>query len=127
MAYLQQAVEEFCRHTQLDRIDVPASGEVQFRLGDQSLLGFAQVEDMVVVHWSQPLCYDIAETLLHAMKFAGAVREARQAVQVGLRHTPSASWLVLATRFPEADVSVERIREAFDFLRHWRQELQAHA
>ena len=34
---------------------MPASGEVQFRLGDQSLLGFAQVEDMVVVQNLNPV------------------------------------------------------------------------
>lgn len=126
MANLQQALVEFGTDVGLPLERLPASGEVQFRLGDGTLLGIvAGCDDEVVVHWAEPLRYDIAQFMLEVMQHAAEVREASPSVQVGLRSTTAGDWLVLGTRFPEGEASARRIHQAVDYLKNWRQSLEA--
>ena len=129
MANLQQALVEFGSDIGLPLEGLPASGEVQFRLGDGMLLGVAASttsggDDEVVVHWAEPLRYDIAQLVVEAMKHAAELRDANHPVQVGLRTTTAGDWLVLGTRFPAHEASARRIHQAADFLKNWRQSLE---
>lgn len=123
MAHLQQALADFGRDLGLTTLDAGPRGEVQLRLESGALLGVSQEGECVVVHWAEPVRYDIAALLLRAMKRAGDLRDAQYPVQVGLRSIPAGDWLVLATRFAAEDVSARRLREALDFLRQWLAEL----
>jgi type III secretion system chaperone SycN len=116
---LQQALADLGRDIDLPLLETKADGGVQLRLESGALLGVAQEGEAIVVHWAEPVRYDIAALLLRAMKQSGDVRDAAQPVQVGLRSTPSGDWLVLATRFAADEVSARRIREASEFLRQW--------
>lgn len=125
MAHLQQALADFGRDIGLPTLESGPDGGVQLRLESGALLGVAQQGETVVVHWAEPVRYDIAALLLRAMKRAGDARDAAQPVQVGLRSVPTGDWLVLATRFPADGVSARRLREASEFLRHWLADLGA--
>ena len=124
MAYLQQALADFGQDIGLDLQPLQRAGELQLRLEDGSLLGIVHGEDEVVVHCAWPLSYNVAETMQAVMKQVALTRGANEALQVGLRTTPSDNWLVLGTRFPEDQVSAGRIREAHDFLRRWLSALE---
>lgn len=116
---LQQALADFGRDIGLPLLEPRADGGVQLRLESGALLGVVQDGEAVVVHWAEPVRYDIPALVLRAMKASGDVRGAALPVQVGLRSTTSADWLVLATRFAAEEASARRIREAADFLRQW--------
>ena len=118
MAHLQQALADFGADMGLP-LDAGPRGEVQLRLQSGALLGVAQEGEAVVVHWAEPVRYDIPALLLRAMKQAGAAHAGAPSVQVGLRSVAAGDWLVLATRFPAEEVSVRRIRDATEFLRQW--------
>jgi type III secretion system chaperone SycN len=119
MAHLQQALADWGRDIGLPLLDAGPAGGVQLKLESGALMGIAQEGDAIVVHWAEPVRYDIAALLLRALKQAGDVRDAAQPVQVGLRSVPSGDWLVLATRFCADEVSAQRIRDASEFLRQW--------
>ena len=118
-AQLQQALADFGCDIGLPALEPGPDGSVQLRLESGALLGVAQQDEAVVVHWAEPVRYDVAAVLLRAMKRAGDARDAAQPVQVGLRSTSSGDWLVLATRFAAEEASARRIREASEFLRQW--------
>lgn len=117
--FLQQALADLGRDIGLPLLEAKADAGLQLRWESGALLGVAQEGEAVVVHWAEPVRYDIAALLLRAMKQAGDARDAAQPVQVGLRSTTAGDWLVLATRFPAEEASARRIREASDFLRQW--------
>ena len=121
MANFQQALADFCQEVGLDAAELGSGDEVQFRMGDESLLGVVQSEDDVLVLWSQPLRYDMERTLLEQMRAAASIRSARHPLQVGLRATPAGHWLVLGTRLPQDAVTARAIRDCYDFLRQWHQ------
>ncbi|WP_298208958.1 hypothetical protein [Acidovorax sp.] len=123
MAHLEQALADFGHDMGLPMLEAGPRGEVQLRLESGALLGVSQEGECVVVHWAEPVRYDIAALLLRAMKRAGDLHDALHPVQVGLRSVPAGDWLVLATRFALQDVSARRLREASDFLRQWLAEL----
>lgn len=123
MAHLQQALADFGREIGLPTLADSTGAGVQLRLESGALLGVAPQGDAVVVHWAEPVRYDMAALLLRAMQQAGDARDAAQPVQVGLRSMPSGDWLVLATRFAADDVSARRIREASEFLHQWLADL----
>lgn len=127
MANFQQALADFCQEVGLDAAELGSGDEVQFRMGDESLLGVVQSEDDVLVLWSQPLRYDMERTLLEQMRAAASIRSARHPLQVGLRATPSGNWLVLGTRLSPDFVTARGIRECYDFLRQWHQSTLTHA
>ena len=49
MANFQQALADFCQEVGLDAAELGSGDEVQFRMGDESLLGVVQSEDDVLV------------------------------------------------------------------------------
>lgn len=124
MSNLQQAVVDFGRESGLPLEGVPNSGELQFRLEDGGTLGIVAFNEEVIIHWSRPLRYDVADAMLTAMKRAAELRDARQPISLGLRRTPAGDWLVVGTRFSAADVNLRRIHQAVDFLRNWCQALE---
>ncbi len=120
MADLRQALAELGHDIGIPELAPGPQGELQLRFPDTgALLGVSQHEDTVVVHYAEPVRYDIAALVLRAMRQAAKVPEASQAVQVGLRSTTSGDWLVLATRFAAHEAGARRIRQAADFLRQW--------
>jgi type III secretion system chaperone SycN len=127
MANLAQALSDFGHDIGLPLVESGPQGEVQFRLESGALLGIAQVGSSAVVQWAEPVRYGGASLALKAMRRAGRVNDAAQAVQVGLRSTPTGDWLVLAMRLGERDISARRIQEAAEFLRAWMAGLHAQA
>lgn len=49
MANFQQALADFCQEVGLDAAELGSGDEVQFRMGDENLLGIMQSEHDVLV------------------------------------------------------------------------------
>lgn len=127
MAYLQQALTELGLEMGLPALEAGPDGEVQLRLESGALLGVSPSGEEVVVHWAEPVRHGAPALLLGAMRRAGQVSGAAQAVQVGLRSVPAGEWLVVAVRLPARQASAQRLREAAHFLRQWLSDVQAEA
>ncbi len=119
MLSFQQALADFGHDIGLSSLGAGPRGDVQLRLDSGALLGIAQEGEQVVIHWAEPVRYDIAGPVLRAMKLSGKVQSARYPIQVGLRSTAEGDWLVVSTRFSETEASASRIHQASDHLRNW--------
>ena len=119
MVSFQQALANFGRDIGLSTLESGPRGDVQLRLESGALVGIAQEGEQVVIHWAEPVRYDIAGPVLRAMKLAGKTQSAQYPIQVGLRSSIEGDWLVVTTRFSEAEASASRIHQASDYLRSW--------
>ena len=125
MMNLQQALAEWGAGMGLE-LQPGHSGALQLRYpATGALLGVAEHEGQIVVHYADPLTHDAAQRLLQALRHAGQLQEPAQAVQVGLRNTPAGDWLVVATRFASEDASGARIDQAVQYLRQWLAQAQS--
>ena len=91
MAHLQQALADFGRDIGLPTLETGPDGSVQLRLESGALLGVAQEGEAVVVHWAEPVRYDIAALLLVAVgiAFAGSVLGLQLSYQANLPAGPA--------------------------------------
>lgn len=122
MSMLAQALADFGRDIGMDALQERTEGGLQLRLDDGDLLGAQVHEDEVVIHYAQPCSFDAPARLLKAMKLSHAVGSDASMVQVGLRETPQARWLVVAQRVPAMGFGAGQMHQVLGYLRDFVQQ-----
>lgn len=119
MTTLMQCVADFGRDIGIDGLQPQADGSLQLKLEGGDLLGLQQVDDEVVLHYAQLCGFDVAERLMRAMKLSAQVRAAQAMVQVGLRETHEARWLLAVLRAPVQNFSARDMHQSIETLRNF--------
>lgn len=124
MTVLTQVLAEFGRDIGIGDLQEHPQGGVQLRLDNGDLLGVQTRGEEVVVHYAQACAFDAPARLLKAMQWSQAVGSDAAMVQVGLRETPQARWLLLAQRVPAASFSARQMHQVLGYLRDVAQQTQ---
>lgn len=122
MSVLAHALGDFGRDIGIDQLQEHPQGGVQLRLGNGDLLGLQVHEEEVVIHYAQACSFDAPARLLKAMKLSQSVGSDTAMVQVGLRETPQARWLLVAQRVPAMGFSARQIHQVLAYLRDFVQQ-----
>lgn len=116
MSVLTQALTDFGRDIGIDHLQERPEGGVQLRLENGDVLGVQQQAEEVLVHYAHACSFDAPSRLLRAMKLSHAVTSDAAMVQVGLRETPQACWLVLAQRVPAMGFNARQMHQVLGYL-----------
>lgn len=109
MGPMEQVLAEFGRDIGLAALAPSGAGHVQLRLESGGLLGVSTQGEEAVLHYAEPVRYDIAGQALKLMRWVARAESAADPVQVGVRTTAQGDWLVLATRLPLNRLSVHEV------------------
>lgn len=116
MGHMEQVLAEFGRDIGLTALAPSGDGHVQLRLESGVLLGVSTQGEEVVLHYAEPVQYDLAGQALKLMRWVARSESAADPVQVGVRTTVQGDWLVLATRLPLARLSVHEVHRLGAYL-----------
>ena len=125
MSTFEAAIHDFGRDVGIEQLATGATGMMQFRFENSGTLGFAQLDDELVLHWMEPAPYDAPALLLRALKRLASPEPSEPAVQVGLRGEEGVDHLVFATRMREQGCTGRELRRMVDWVRGYAGSLRA--
>lgn len=96
-----------------------ARGHAVLQVESGRQMGVEQAGRDVLVHVSQPLSYDAGAWLMRAWKRAHHSHLEDWPVQTALREQDGNQRLLVLTRIPEDELTLPRLRQAFDYLSRW--------
>ncbi len=122
---IDDTLAELGRETGVPGLSMADGQPVRLLFPDNTELVFERCPDGVLMHLDIPVPYDMPQILTAAMQRAGAEGPFPYMLQIGMRETRDAQWLLLGIRATERAFTLRWIEHASTHLERWIDALRA--